>query len=227
MAASTSGTYAFNPEISEISIEAWERLGKAQEEMPATYARSVRRSLNYLFVDWANEGCNQWAVVQDNPFTVTQGQATYQLAAGTVDVLEMTLTRNGQELPMTPIGRAEYVSYTDKTTQGRPSTFCVFRTIPTASYSVYPAPENSTDTITVWRLRQMQDVTAGYQTADVPYRFQEALVSGLAAKIAVKYAPDRQQMLQGMADKAFQLAWSEDRERVATILVPDFGGAYY
>ena len=56
--ANTSGSAAFNLDLTEIVEEAFERAGS---EMRTGYdLKTARRSLNLLFADWANRGVNMW-----------------------------------------------------------------------------------------------------------------------------------------------------------------------
>jgi hypothetical protein len=58
----TSGSVDFNLDMAEITEEAFERCGL---ELRTGYdSRTARRSLNLLFLDWANRGLNLWTVEQ-------------------------------------------------------------------------------------------------------------------------------------------------------------------
>ena len=57
-------------------------------------------------------------------------------------------------------------------------------------------------------------------TVDVPYRWTEALCSGLAAKLAVKKRPELLTVLAPLADKAFENASTDERERVSLRINP-------
>jgi len=81
----TSGTAAFNLDLTELVEEAFERVGG---ELRTGYdLKTARRSLNLLFADWANRGVNMWTFEQGS-ITMIPGQATYALPADTVDLLE-------------------------------------------------------------------------------------------------------------------------------------------
>jgi len=55
-----SGSKDFEPNVAEYVEEAFERCGL---ELRTGYdARTARRSLNFLFADWANRGLNQWSI---------------------------------------------------------------------------------------------------------------------------------------------------------------------
>ena len=64
--ANTSGSSAFNLDLTELVEEAFERAGS---EMRTGYdLRTARRSLNIMFADWANCGINMWTI---EPGTIT------------------------------------------------------------------------------------------------------------------------------------------------------------
>ena len=58
----TSGTSAFNLEISEVVDEAFERCGL--QARTGYDMDTARRSLNLLGLEWANRGLNFWCVEQ-------------------------------------------------------------------------------------------------------------------------------------------------------------------
>ncbi len=213
----TSGTYGWAPDVAEITDEAFERCGVDPASLTARHARSARRSLNYLFTAWANDGIHLWAVDQQTQL-VTASDPTYDCPAGTIAILEMAVRRSGMDTPVLPMARDEYLAIPNKTYEGLPNRFYFDRGIATPNYTLWNVPENSTDTIIYYRMRQLQDITGATETPDVPYRWQEALVSGLAAKLAEKYAPDREQALLSKSTLAFRKATTEDRERTPTTM---------
>jgi len=78
----TSGTSAFNLDLTEIVEEAFERNGS---ELRTGYdLKTARRSLNLLFADWANRGLNMGTFEQGSQ-VLTPGVATYDLPADTVE----------------------------------------------------------------------------------------------------------------------------------------------
>jgi len=119
----TSGTTAFNPDLTEIIEEAFERAGS---ELRSGYdMRTARRSLNILFADWANRGINMWTIDQGS-FALTQGQNTYALPTDTVDLIEHVIrtnansTANQADLTITRISISTYATLPNKLTQARP-----------------------------------------------------------------------------------------------------------
>jgi hypothetical protein len=93
---------------------------------------------------------------------------------------------------------------------------------------VWPAPDQGTQlnpyyVFYYWRLKRIFDAGDGVNVPDIPFRFQNCLVAGLAYMIAVKkpeVAPDRLAGLKMMYDEAWDLASSEDREKAADRFVP-------
>jgi hypothetical protein len=81
----TSGTTAFNMDLTEIVEEAFERAGG---ELRTGYdLRTASRSLNLMFSNWANRGLNMFTYEQGS-INLVPGQATYPLPTDTVDLLE-------------------------------------------------------------------------------------------------------------------------------------------
>jgi len=119
----TSGTAAFNLDLTEIVEEAFERAGS---ELRTGYdLRTARRSLNLLFADWANRGINMWTFEQGT-LTLTQGLATYALPDDTVDLLEHVIRTGGgnastqADLTITRISVSTYATIPNKLQQARP-----------------------------------------------------------------------------------------------------------
>lgn len=213
----SSGTYAWSPDIAEIIDESFERCGVDPAALTGRHLRSARRSFNYLFSGWANDGVHLWAVDQQSQ-ALTASDPSYDCPAGTIAILEMVVRRSGVDTPVFPMGRDEYLNIPNKTEEGLPSRFYFDRATSTPTITLWDVPENSTDVLYYYRMRQLQDITASTETPDAPYRWQEAIAAGLAAKLAEKYAPDREQGLLAKAMQALKLAKQEDRERMPTTM---------
>ena len=222
----TSGTQAFNLDLSEIVEEAFERCGA---ELRTGYdLRTARRSLNLLFADWANRGINLWTVDQGS-ITLVPGTATYDLPIYTVDLLEHVI-RTGAgnastqaDLNITRISVSTYATIPNKLTQARPIQVYIDRLSPTPTITVWPVPDSSqTYTFVYWRLRRIEDAGNGVNTMDVPFRFLPCMIAGLAAYLSLKVPGglERNQMLQAQYDAAWDLAAGEDREKAAVRFIP-------
>ena len=121
--ATTSGSAAFNLDLSELVEEAFERAGG---ELRTGYdLRTARRSLNIMFADWANSGINMWTIEQGE-IVLTQGQNTYALPDDTVDLIEHVIRTGGNvsstqaDLTITRISVSTYATIPNKIQQARP-----------------------------------------------------------------------------------------------------------
>ena len=222
----TSGTTAFNLDLTECVEEAFERCGA---ELRTGYdLKTARRSLNLLFADWANRGVNLWTVEQGS-ITLVTGTATYNLPADTVDLLEHVIrtgagTASTQaDLNITRISVSTYATIPNKLTQARPIQVYINRQSPIPNITVWPIPDaGTTYTFVYWRLRRIQDAGSGVNTMDVPFRFLPCMVAGLAYYLSMKLpgALDRMQVLKAQYDEAWEFASTEDRDRAAVRFVP-------
>lgn len=224
----TSGTYTFgDSEQIDIITEAFERIGRPPSSLASQDIDSARRSINYLFSDWANQGPNLWTTELFS-IPLVAGQASYALTPEQVYILQAyTRTTAGgvnTDLVIQPISRSEYAALPHKEQQGaRPTQFYFERTITPTIY-VWPVPQDATVTLRYYAMNIQQDAGAFTNSMDAPNRWMEAIASGLAAKLAVKFAPDRLEYLLGMADKAYGIAAAEDRERVPLRITIDRWG---
>jgi hypothetical protein len=212
----TSGSRDFNLDVAEAIEEAYERVGV---EMRTGYdAKTARRSMNLMFAEWANRGLNLWTVTQTTT-ALTQGTATYTLAADVIDILDMTLRRDGTDFEMERISRSDYLDFPNKTDQGRPSQFYFDRQI-SPVITLWQTPDNSTDLLVYYYVRRIEDVNTLTNTTGIPFRFFPCMVAGLAYYLAIKRAPERVQMMKAIYEEEFQRAAEEDRDRVPLRLQP-------
>ena len=221
----TSGTSAFNLDLTEIVEEAFERVGS---EMRTGYdLKTARRSLNLMFADWANRGINMWTFEQGS-INLVPGQATYNLPEDTVDLLEHVI-RTGAgsastqaDLTITRISVSTYATIPNKLQQARPIQVWIER-LNTPRITVWPTPDNSQPyTFVYWRMKRIQDAGNGVNTMDMPFRFLPCMVAGLSYYLALKVpgGAERLPVLKQQYDEAWQLASDEDREKAAVRFVP-------
>ena len=212
----TSGSRDFDLDVAEIIEEAYERCGL---EVRTGYdARTARRSLNLMFADWANRGLNLWTVQQATQ-ALTAGTATYTFTSDYAELLEVVVRRSSTDFELSKMSRSEYLTVPNKSTQGRPSQYYYNRQI-SPQITLWPTPENSTDTLVYYYVQRIQDVDALVNTTDAPFRFLPCMVAGLAYYTALKKAPERVQLLKVVYEEEFQRAADEDEDRVPLKLQP-------
>lgn len=234
----TSGTYAFNPSLGEVVLNAFSRCGVRRTAILQEHMQDARFETNLMFADWANKGVNLWKVdLQTIPLVA--GQTTYYAATNdnandsqrTIMVLDAYIsTGSGQsqfDRVILPISRTEYSQTPNKNLQAPPTTFWFDRLIQ-PTITVWPVPDQSdTYTLKFYRVIQIQDaeLPAG-QTLDVPYRWLNALCTGLAARLSMIYAPERVQILEMKASEAYQTAAGQDTENVPLYIMPGLSGYF-
>jgi hypothetical protein len=218
----TSGTTDFNLSIDDLVEEAFERCG--MRPTSGYQLNSARRSLNLLFLDWANRGLNLWTIEQAT-YTLTQGVKEITLPTDTVNVLEAIIRQNSQginsDVYIERISREDYLNVPDKTSEARPAQFYVQRANPTKVF-FYPAADQ-TYTFVYYRIRRIQDAGVYTNTADINFRFLPCLASGLAYQLSLKFAPDRTAALKAIYEEDFNRAAMEDRDTASVQFVPDMG----
>jgi hypothetical protein len=220
----SSGTYLFaDTDQTDIITEAFERIGRNPSSITSNDLESARRSLNFMFSEWANNGPNLWKVeLLTLPLLV--GQQSYNLDPSIIYITQAaTRTTSGgvnTDLMINPISRAEYLALPNKAqTAQRPTQYYFERTNP-PTLKVWPLPQSAGTTLLYYVMRTQQDAGAFLNSLDAPGRLLEAIAAGLAAKLAVKFAPDRMQILAPLAAGAYQAAIAEDRERVPVRFMP-------
>lgn len=220
----TSGSYLFaDTDQADIITEAFERIGRDPSSITSNDLDSARRSLNFMFSEWANNGPNLWKVeLLTLPLVV--GQQSYTLDQSVIYITQAATrtTSSGvnTDLMINPISRAEYLALPNKAqTAQRPTQYYLERTNP-PTLKVWPLPQSAGTELLYYVMRTQQDAGAFLNSLDAPGRLLEAIASGLAAKLAVKFAPDRSAMLTEMAINSYKAAIAEDRERVAVRLLP-------
>lgn len=218
----TSGTTAFDLSIDDLIEEAFERCGI---RVTAGYQlASARRSLNLLFLDWANRGLNLWTIEQGTK-ALTASTASVTLDTDTINILSAVIrTGTGtsqQDINIERISRQEYLNLPNKNTQGRPSQFYIERSNTPTAY-LYPAADKNY-TLVYYRIRRIEDAGDYTNVTDTNYRFLPCLVSGLAYQLSLKYSPDRTPALKQIYEEDFQRAALEDRDTASARFVPSIG----
>lgn len=173
---------------------------------------------------------NSFTITAASPagFNDTQSENGGQaLLAVSAIVSGMTQNAAPVDIMLFSLSRGDFQAIPAKTIQGRPTSFWINKQI-VPILNFWPVPDaNGPYELHYWRHRQVQDADiAGGQTIEIPYAFQEAFVSSLAANLAVKWAPERAKDLMLYAQERFTEAADNNRERVSTFVVPDVSGYF-
>jgi len=146
-----------------------------------------------------------------------------ETGGATLNINELYFNTQTQDIMMGRLTREQYFTMPDKTSRGTPTSFYVDRQVAPVLRTWQPTDGSVTQLFYV-RIRNVQSITNYTQTVDAPFYFLEAITAMLAARLATKFARDRLQDLQALADKNLSLAKSEDRDRAPTTFRPDCSG---
>ena len=225
-----SGSYSFAPSGGEIIIGAFQRVQIRPTEITISHLQTAVLELNLLQAKFGSQQPNLWDVdLQSLP--LTQGQATYSLPAETV-MITNAYVRTGTSTSTVdrmifPISQTEYAAISNKLTQGPPTQFWFNRLIsPTITFYLTP-DGNGPYTVNYYRVRTLQDALAtnGYNV-EVPSRFMDAIIAGLAYRLARVYAPQLEDKRKMDAQEAWDVAATQDRENVNLYIAPSISGYY-
>ncbi len=182
---------------------------------------------NLMQVEWANAGPNLWTVDLEETLLV-EGQATYDVDPTTIMILDAYI-RIGedeaiQDRILLPISRSDYAAYPNKSMQGFPTIYWFDRLV-APTLTVWLVPDGDQEyLLRYYRFRQIQDaVLQGGLQPEIQYRFNSAYAHGLAAMLALTYAPTKYAMLKQVADEKFRNAATQDVESVGFSIVPGTG----
>lgn len=149
-------------------------------------------------------------------------------STGTYAATEVFLGTTPQEIPMGVLNRDTYVAQNNKVFLGRPLTYWFQRDLPRPVMHLWPAPNAAAEhqQLIVWRHRHVMDTANLRQDVEVPQRWLEAIVNGLAARVAAETpAVDANlvPVLEQRAAASLQRAWDGDNDGSPTFIQPRIG----
>lgn len=214
----STGTYAWGPAASNLTLTAFDRIGIRRTELTAQHLATAENEANLVQVKLSNAQPNLWT---DELYTqaLSESTATYTLNARLIAIqaayLTTTVDGTSSDRIIWPLSTFEYASMPDKTQEGSPTSYWYNRQI-TPEISMWPVPDgNATYTLKLRVCRQIQDVSfVGGATLDLPYRWLDVYVAELAYRLSRSYAPDKEVLRKADALDAWNNAATEDQERV-------------
>lgn len=224
----TSGVTTYWPDIQILVEEAYERAGYDLHTMTAGHTVTARRSLQFIFSDWANRGVKLWTL-EEAVEPLIAGQDSFSLSASVLDVLEVNRRRGDVDTPLIRVSRTELFEMPGKNTEGVPDRFSVDRTNPNdRRLRWWPKANTADDSLAYWRVRRLYDPVAATEQADVPYEAWDALASDLAYRLYQKRPADQMSevkmaTLGAAASLSFDRVSAGMRERASTFIVPMWG----
>lgn len=131
------------------------------------------------------------------------------------------------EIPLARMNRDDYTNLPNKYFQSnRPLQYWYDRLIPNPVMHLWPVPNSGADTsqLVLWVQRYIMDVGTMTQEIEVPQRWYEAIVSMLAAKMAmeiVEVDTNLVPLLDGKAERALYIAQAEERDNSPMMIAPN------
>jgi hypothetical protein len=188
-----------------------------------------------MFQEWANRGLHYWEVANNN-ITLVADQATYTMfrstsdgtssataVYGVDDILEASFRNSSNvDTPLTKINRSTYQALSNKTSTGQPTQYFVQRFIDKITVTLYltPGTDQAGKFFNYYYVKRIQDAGDYTNDADVPYRFVPCMIAGLAYYLAVKYSPEKIQMLKMLYEDELNRALQEDGSSSSSFITP-------
>lgn len=224
---STSGTYTYNPSLGELTVYAYQLIGVRPTALLQEHIDVARTATNMMFTRWSNQGVNLWQVDLTQT-ALTQGVATYPVDASVVVMLDAfirTTTGTTQtDRIIMPVSRTEYASYPNKIQQGFPTTFWFDRLL-SPTVTLWPVPDGTQTYLEYYAVKRIQDANMnGVQELDIPPIWLEAMIYGLAYRLAQIWSPDKVAIMKPMADEAYQIAATQNVETANQYISPQLAG---
>ena len=150
-----------------------------------------------------------------------------QATSGTLAFDTIYTGNNPSEIPLGRLSRDQYTSLANRAFQNnQPMQYWLDRQMPQPLIRLNPVPNAAAEVkqLTVWRHRYIEDVGTMSQTLEIPQRWYEAVVSGLAAKLVWELDEadvSRAPALEQKADQTLYRAQMEERDRSPIQWTPD------
>ncbi len=222
----TTKTYDFNPPAGEILLEAFSRIGVRPTALTATHLQRGQMAENLILAELSNLQPNLWEV-ELKSIPLGAGIATYSLPSETVMVTDVYIRFGSPATDryISPISRTEYASLPNKATQGVPNQYWFNRRVSPEITFYFTPDSNGPYVARYYSVRQTQDVElSGGDTVEIPYRYLEAFVSGVAWQLSKSYAPQVKESLFGDYQRALQIVMTQDTENVPLFITPGLAG---
>lgn len=182
-----------------------------------------------------------WNTIQTESPVATTGQWTWydlvssnatkffrvRAISGTLNFIQIYTGNTPTEIPLARMNRDDYTNLPNKSFQSnRPLQYWFDRQIPQPIMHLWPVPNVGATTmqLVLWCQRYIMDVGAMTQELEIPQRWYEAIVAGLAAKLALELMevdPQIIPILDAKAAQALATAQAEERDNSPMMIAPN------
>lgn len=227
----TSGSYDFSVSRDNLITGALRLCGViAQGETPtASQISEGAEALNYMVKALEAEGMPLWAITTTT-ITPVAGQSSYVIS--TPKLLKPIQAWNRQntsnvDIPMRLISRQEYNVLGNKSTTGNPIQMYFQPNRDDTTVYLFPTPDSTSagsNTIYLVAQRPFQDFDSASDTPDFPQEWYEAVLYGLAQRLAGLYNIDveTRKMIAAEAGAFKQIALSFGTEEASLFFQRDW-----
>lgn len=182
-----------------------------------------RQAANLVQVEWSNKSPNLWTVELIS-VPLTTGTATYACSVPVINVMDLYINYATQDRILSSISRSDYASIPNKTMQSLPNVFWFDRQA-SPSITFWPVPNSTSYTAYYYATKQFDDADlANGLTVDLPYRFMDAFVAAIAWRLSDTYRPELSGKMAQVAERAWQIAATQDVEDVPLYITPGLAG---
>ena len=182
-----------------------------------------------------------WTAVGSSEATASAGEITWTDISGalaynyfrissTAPFLRRSIVLGNmpQEIPLGQLNRDAYVNQSNKVFPGRPSNYYFQRDLPEPIVNIWPAPFSAAEQaqLVLWRHRQIMDTENLQQTVEIPHRWYEAIVNGLAARVGMETPlvdANLVPLLEQRSAMSMQRAWDGDNDGSPIQINPGIG----
>jgi hypothetical protein len=138
-----------------------------------------------------------------------------------LDIQELYFNNNITDMVISPVSRYDYLTFPNKNLQGRPSVY-YFNSKINPIFNIWPVPSDEYSCIQYSYKKMMQDVGQYTNAIEIPQRFYQAMVWGLAYHLAVKFNPQVANQMRAEYSQTFLEATVEDAEETTLKIEIDY-----
>lgn len=230
MATSGSADYSYNR--NQIITAALRKLAVvAQGESPtSTQITEASEALNLMVKTFVTDGMPLWKV-SEHSLTLLASTASYTIGSRLLKVVQAYRSTDSVDTPLRIITRDEYNRLSSKTSTGYPVSIYHDPRRADSIITVWPVPDSTVAGNTTVRLTYaapFEDFDSSTDDPDFPQEWFEALVYGLADRLAPEYSiplEDRK-MLKQEAKEHKAIAESFGSEEGSLFFQVDWRGHY-
>lgn len=204
---------------------------------PETYqVNDAAEALNAMIKTFQVDGMPIWET-RSYTFTTVAGTAAYTIGVGqTLNIdapLKITQAWRNQSTTSSNVPMNIYTDYNYNLlpltiSSGTPVNLYYQPKGEVGQINLWPKPNDSVTTITIRYQRPFDDVLTSTSEVDFPSYWTEALIYGLASRLAPEYGVPLQdrQMLKAESAEAHTLALSYGTEEGSMYFMPDWAGKF-